>query len=265
MYCEKRGHDEIILITESTTTGPLSQYLKNFRNPRLSICRSWLNQILSGLQYLHSQNITHGHLCCQNILMNSNTGEIKIGNLVLSRLGEILAGHSRPVNPMYDIKCFGLIALEIGLSKYFPSEKLKKIMRCLYRFQGSIAEKARKLISRINDQQYRELIENCLESGHGSITAEKLLRSAFFTNPTTESATARKDKKIAVKICLDSQNDEYRENIDFLYDTEKDTPEGIITEMKKDLKLPEKILKIIKDRIENEGIAFLCGYETKKT
>lgn len=48
--------------------------------------KNWARQILRGLQYLHSQSpcIIHRDLKCDNIFVNGNTGEVKIGDLGLA-------------------------------------------------------------------------------------------------------------------------------------------------------------------------------------
>lgn len=48
--------------------------------------KDWAKQILQGLVYLHSHNppIIHKDLKCDNIFVNGNHGEVKIGDLGLA-------------------------------------------------------------------------------------------------------------------------------------------------------------------------------------
>lgn len=48
--------------------------------------KGWARQILTGLNYLHSQKppIIHRDLKCDNIFINGNHGEVKIGDLGLA-------------------------------------------------------------------------------------------------------------------------------------------------------------------------------------
>ena len=48
--------------------------------------KGWARQILMGLNYLHSHNppIVHRDLKCDNIFINGNQGEVKIGDLGLA-------------------------------------------------------------------------------------------------------------------------------------------------------------------------------------
>lgn len=56
-------------------------------NPRLKIIKYWTKEILTGLEYLHSQKprpIIHRDIKCENIFINTNKGEIRIGDLGLA-------------------------------------------------------------------------------------------------------------------------------------------------------------------------------------
>ena len=50
--------------------------------------KKWSRQILEGLLYLHSHNppVIHRDLKCDNIFVNGNQGEVKIGDLGLAAI-----------------------------------------------------------------------------------------------------------------------------------------------------------------------------------
>ncbi|KAE8655907.1 putative serine/threonine-protein kinase WNK7 [Hibiscus syriacus] len=74
------------IITELFTSGSLRQYRKKHKKVDMKAVKSWARQILAGLVYLHSHDppIIHRDLKCDNVFINSNQGEVKIGDLGLA-------------------------------------------------------------------------------------------------------------------------------------------------------------------------------------
>lgn len=60
-----------------------SRYRKKHKHVDLRALKKWSRQILEGLLYLHSHYppIIHRDLKCDNIFVNGNQGEVKIGDL----------------------------------------------------------------------------------------------------------------------------------------------------------------------------------------
>ncbi|CAK73983.1 unnamed protein product (macronuclear) [Paramecium tetraurelia] len=75
---------EIIFITEIINGGSLKNYLRRILRPKLKVIKNWCRQILLGLEFMHKQNIIHRDLKCENILIDTNNNELKIGDLGLS-------------------------------------------------------------------------------------------------------------------------------------------------------------------------------------
>lgn len=64
------------------------RYRKKHRHVNLRAIKHWSRQILRGLVFLHSRDppIIHRDLKCDNIFINGNNGEVKIGDLGLATI-----------------------------------------------------------------------------------------------------------------------------------------------------------------------------------
>lgn len=64
------------------------RYRRKHKNVDMKAIKNWAKQILRGLDYLHSQNppVIHRDLKCDNIFVNGNHGEVKIGDLGLATI-----------------------------------------------------------------------------------------------------------------------------------------------------------------------------------
>lgn len=69
---------------------PWFRYRKKHKKIEMKAVKGWARQILTGLNYLHSHNppIIHRDLKCDNIFINGNQGEVKIGDLGLATVME---------------------------------------------------------------------------------------------------------------------------------------------------------------------------------
>lgn len=271
--CERKSERQIIVISEMISRGSLSAYLNTFKYPRLTVCQSWFRQILEGLQYLHARNITHGHLTCDHIYINSNIGELKIGDLCLIKLPEILSNRVVPHRPVDDIHCFGVVALEIAFAQVLSPAKLSKLKK---RLHAPLDKKyLAKLAKYISDDPYRSLIETCLCADESN-TVEELLAHQFFTctrdkNETLKGIVKRLklDKKLSIivkqntlKACsginspiinvlIDIASKSATRAIKFKYNMNYDTPEGVAAEMRENISLPEEYVAAIQAQLRN--------------
>lgn len=80
---------DVFFITELMTSGTLKSYLQKTKGPiKLKVIKSWCRQILKALVYLHSKDppIIHRDLKCDNIFINGNNGQAKLGDFGLAVL-----------------------------------------------------------------------------------------------------------------------------------------------------------------------------------
>jgi len=126
---EKTGEVSVNFITEACA-GTLNKYAARFKNNLdMRAVKSWSRQILRGLEYLHSHDppIVHRDLKCDNIFVNGNAGEIKIGDLGLAAMLDHQRTHSVIGTPEFmapelyeedydervDIYSFGMCLIEL--------------------------------------------------------------------------------------------------------------------------------------------------------
>jgi len=180
LHSEMRSGNEAILIEEMVTAGSLRSFLTTFNNPKLRICQSWLLQLIDGLEFLHNKHIVHGSISCGHVYLNTNTGELKIGDLALLHMLNLFHGNWKI--PHDDIRNFGIVMLEIALTQLFGSNKrIKKQIMQLYDSNIENTRKIqKKLISLFSLKSYISLIELCFNSLPHSITISQLKEHQFF-------------------------------------------------------------------------------------
>ncbi|KAL0367428.1 UNVERIFIED_CONTAM: Serine/threonine-protein kinase WNK1 [Sesamum radiatum] len=119
----------INFVTEMFTSGTLRQYRLKHKKVNIRAIKHWCRQILQGLLYLHSHDppIIHRDLKCDNIFINGNQGEVKIGDLGLAAIlrkshaarcvgtPEFMAPevYEEEYNELVDIYSFGMCILEM--------------------------------------------------------------------------------------------------------------------------------------------------------
>lgn len=66
------------------------RYRRKHKTVDTKAIKHWARQILQGLHYLHSHNppVIHRDLKCDNIFINGNHGEVKLGDLGLATIME---------------------------------------------------------------------------------------------------------------------------------------------------------------------------------
>lgn len=179
------------MITELFTSGSLRQYRKKHKNVDMKAIKNWARQILRGLVYLHSHNppIIHRDLKCDNIFVNGNHGEVKIGDLGLaivmqqptarSVIGtpEFMAPelYEEEYNELVDIYSFGMCMLEMVTFDY-PYSECKNPAQIYKKVTSGIKPAS---LSKVSDHQIKEFIEKCLVLAPERSSAKELLQDQF--------------------------------------------------------------------------------------
>ncbi|KAJ4898509.1 Serine/threonine-protein kinase WNK1 [Raphanus sativus] len=164
----------INFVTEMFTSGTLRQYRLRHKRVNIRAVKHWCRQILRGLHYLHSHDppVIHRDLKCDNIFVNGNQGEVKIGDLGLAAIlrkshaahcvgtPEFMAPevYEEAYNELVDIYSFGMCILEMVTFDYpysectHPAQIYKKVM----------SGKKPDALYKVKDPEVKYFIEKCL-------------------------------------------------------------------------------------------------------
>ncbi|KAL0742896.1 hypothetical protein Bca4012_084409 [Brassica carinata] len=181
----------INFVTELFTSGTLRQYRLRHRRVNIKAVKQWCKQILKGLLYLHSRSppIIHRDLKCDNIFINGNQGEVKIGDLGLAAIlrkshavrcvgtPEFMAPevYDEEYNELVDVYAFGMCVLEMVTFDYpysectHPAQIYKKVT----------SGKKPEAFYLVKDPEVREFVEKCLATVTSRLTAFELLQEPF--------------------------------------------------------------------------------------
>ncbi|XP_074574390.1 putative serine/threonine-protein kinase WNK9 [Curcuma longa] len=181
----------INFVTELFTSGTLRQYRQKHRRVHIRAVKHWCRQILSGLLYLHSHDppIIHRDLKCDNIFINGNQGEVKIGDLGLAAIlrkshaincvgtPEFMAPevYEEEYNELVDIYSFGMCVLEMVTFEYPYSECTHPVQI----YKKVISRTKPESLYRVKDPEIRVFIEKCLATASERLSARELLDDPF--------------------------------------------------------------------------------------
>ncbi|CAI9776819.1 unnamed protein product [Fraxinus pennsylvanica] len=189
----------INFVTEMFTSGTLRQYRLKHKKVNIRAVKHWCRQILQGLLYLHSHDppIIHRDLKCDNIFINGNQGEVKIGDLGLAVIlrkshavrcvgtPEFMAPevYAEEYNELVDIYSFGMCVLEMVTFEYpysectHPAQIYKKV----------ISGKKPHALYKVEDPEVRQFVEKCLATVADRLSAMELLNDPFLQIDDSDS------------------------------------------------------------------------------
>lgn len=181
----------INMITELFTSGSLRQYRKKHKTVDMKAVKNWARQILQGLDYLHNQKppVIHRDLKCDNVFVNGNQGEVKIGDLGLATIllqptaksvigtPEFMAPelYDEEYNELVDIYSFGMCLLEMVTLEY-PYFECKNPAQIYRKVTTGIKPAS---LNKVASPEVREFIEKCLVPSSQRLSAKELLDDHF--------------------------------------------------------------------------------------
>ncbi|CAN6447322.1 unnamed protein product [Victoria cruziana] len=194
--------DSINFITEVFTSGTLRQYRKKHKHVDLRALKNWSRQILSGLTYLHSHDppVIHRDLKCDNIFVNGNQGEVKIGDLGLAAiLRQAHAAHSvigtpefmapelyeEEYNELVDIYAFGMCLLELVTFEY-PYNECTNAAQIYKKVTSGVKPAS---LNKVKDSGVKQFIEKCIADVSQRLSASELLKDPFLQSDGENEST----------------------------------------------------------------------------
>jgi WNK lysine deficient protein kinase len=189
----EKGEMSVNFITEACE-GTLNKYAAKFKtNLDMRAVKSWSRQILRGLEYLHLHDppIVHRDLKCDNIFVNGNAGEIKIGDLGLAAMLNHQRTHSVIGTPEFmapelyeedydervDIYSFGMCLIELVTFKC-PYSECKNPAQIYKRVSQGILPEALEAVKEKGDAIYNFILK-CIAPKEERWTASELLADPF--------------------------------------------------------------------------------------
>ncbi|MBA0702981.1 hypothetical protein Goari_026921 [Gossypium aridum] len=225
-------NEHINFITEIFTSGTLRQYRKKHKHVDLRALKKWSRQILEGLLYLHGHDppVIHRDLKCDNIFVNGNQGEVKIGDLGLAAiLRQARAAHSvigtpefmapelyeEEYNELVDVYAFGMCLLELVTFEYpyvecaNAAQIFKKVTsvpgKCRFPQSTGLSFSKKEVQSRVYKQRSCT-ISSSLSRDHllsdKSSRAEGLYQYVFGIKPASLAKVTDPGVKLFIEKCI---------------------------------------------------------------
>lgn len=193
----------IYFITNFATGNDLSQFIKKVKYIKLKVVKKWCRQILSGLEFLHKNNIAHRDLKPSNIFINSNTGDIFIGDFGLAKVSNennksILGTPEYMAPEVYeecydnriDIYSFGMCLLEF-MTGEVPYSECNLAAQIWKKITDKILPNC---INKINIPEAKDLILKCInEDPKKRLNINEILSHKFFLDRTNDDEIINKE------------------------------------------------------------------------
>ncbi|KAK6148293.1 hypothetical protein DH2020_019205 [Rehmannia glutinosa] len=290
-------NEHINFITEIFTSGNLRQYRKKHKHVDVRALKKWSRQILEGLLYLHSHDppVIHRDVKCDNIFVNGNQGEVKIGDLGLAAiLQQARSAHS--VIGRFDFMithCMNVVStgdlmiacdLMLGTPEFMAPELYEEEYNelvdiyafgmCLlelvtleypYVECANAAQIYKKVtagikpasLGKVKDPAVRMFIEKCIAKVSDRLSAKDLLMDPFLQSDEDSGS-------IDHSLQPHSSNAGHVRNIHFPFDIEVDTSTDVASEMVEELDLTDHDVSVIAAMIDSEIRCHIPDWEPRE-
>ena len=196
----------IYFITNFATGNDLSQFIKKVKYIKLKVIKKWCRQILSGLEFLHENNIAHRDLKPSNIFINSNSGDIFIGDFGLAKVSNennksILGTPEYMAPEVYeecydnriDIYSFGMCLLEF-MTGEIPYSECNLAAQIWKKITDRILPDC---INKVTDENAKDLILKCIhEDPKKRLNINGILSHIFFVDKSNDDDIISKEPQL---------------------------------------------------------------------
>lgn len=200
---------DVNFITEMFTSGTLRQYRKRHKKLDEKVIKSWTRQILRGLLYLHGHDppIIHRDLKADNIFVNGNQGELKIGDLGLATLLRTTQGatsvlgtpefmapelYEEDYDERVDIYALGMCLLELVTFQY-PYQECENAAQIYKKVSSGIRPAG---LEKVDKEGLRNFIETCISDIENRPSARELLESEYLYKEPQKDKKKEEKKEI---------------------------------------------------------------------
>ncbi len=189
---------KVIMITEFFTGGTLKSHLKIIKPPpRLRVIKKWIKEILEGLNYLHSKDIIHRDIKCDNFFFDKINGNVKIGDLGESQflkgykfLSKFIGTtgfiapevHEGKYNNKADIYSLGMAIIEM-LTLETPYKEYDGILQIYEKEKNNIYPES---LFKINNINVVNFIKLCLKKENQRPNAKELLNNFWLNDDSND-------------------------------------------------------------------------------
>ena len=204
-----------VIIEELCSGGNINSNYKYIQKPKLKLIKKWIKEILTGLDYLHSNKIIHHDIKCENIYLDRISGHLKIG--CIGSLEQLKEGQE------YFEKYIGtpeFMAPEINEGKYgFKSDiyslgltliELLTVQKPYKECEGALNIYINKIkgilpesFKIITDKGIKDFILLCLNKENNRPTAKELLENNKWLN---DKNISKNNLRIEIKGALRQKN-----------------------------------------------------------
>lgn len=186
------GRDNTVnVVMELFVPGSLKKHLQMYHPISTHVIRDWSYQIATALQSIHANGVVHRDIKCDNIMINSNTGLVKLSDLgfanFVSALSSEVVGTPCYMAPEVfdgkythksDVYSFGMLLLEM-LTNEVPYAECKTMAQ-IYRKLS--ANDPPNCFKSLNPSELKRLIALCIGPAETRPSIDTVLKSPFYTN-----------------------------------------------------------------------------------